>query len=166
MKWVWRSLLLGLVIAGSVWLWLTLYPSPEKVIRDRLGQLARQATFTPGESDLVQLGKISGLTGFFTDEVEVKLNFRDRAQHGSLTHEMIQAGAATARQQFPHGFKIEFLDPVVVLSAARDQATVELTMKATVPGDKNLDVQEMKFALRKKDDRWLIYAAETVKTLK
>ena len=166
MKWLWRSLAIIALLAGGIWLWLVTHPSPEKIIRGQLRLLAGQVSFNPPESDLARLGKIAGLTRFFTPEVEVKLAFRDLAERGNITHEFIQAAGATLRENFSSGLKIEFLDVNITLAPGKDYATAELTMKATTPGDNQFNVQEMKFAVRKVNDQWLIYRVETVRTLK
>ena len=166
MKWLWRLLALSLILAGGIWLWITLHPTPEKMIRSRLRRLADQVSFTRDESELTRLGKISGVTSFFTEEVEIKLAFREFVQRGNVTHEMLQAGAVEFRKQMPRGLKVEFLDVIVTHAPGADFATAELTMKATMPGDSDFNVQEMKFALHKLKDNWLIYRVETVRTLK
>ena len=165
MKWLWRLLAILLVIGGGIWLWLALNPNPQKVIRTRLHQLAREATFSPAESNLVRLGKISRLPGYFADEVEVKVTYRDFAGSRTFNREMILAAAASLRENMPSGWKVEFLDQVVTLKDDAN-ATVELTMKSTTPGENQLNAQEMKFALSKTNDLWLIYRVETVRTLK
>jgi len=166
MNWLWRLLALLALLAGGVWLWLFLHPGPQKLIHAQLRQLAEQVSFPAAESDLARLGKIASLTRFTTPEVEVKLAFRDFSQRGMITHEMIQAGVASLRQNAPGGLKVEFLDVNVTLAPSKEFATAELTMKATTPGDTELNVQEMKFALHKTNDLWLIYRVETVRTLK
>src|SRR5688572_4825181 len=147
MKWIWRTVIILVLAGAGVWLWLVLNPSPQKVIRGQLHRLAAQVSFTTGESDLAQLGKIAGITRFFTPEVEVKLAFRGRVEQGVITHEFIQAGAASIRQNAPGGLKVEFLDLNVTMTPDRGAATVELTLKATTPGDNQFNVQEMKFDL-------------------
>ena len=54
MKIVFRLILLAALLALGVWLWFVLFPSPEKIIRQRLTELARTASFSSGESDLAQ----------------------------------------------------------------------------------------------------------------
>ena len=166
MKWLWRTLAILVLVGVAVWLWLTLFPSPEKVVRRHLHRLAAQVSFTPAESDLARLGKIAGLTRYFTPEVEVNLAFRGRSEHGVITHEFIQAGGASLRENAPNGLQVEFIDINVTVSPARDTAAAELTMKVTAPGDNQFNVQEMKFDLRNTSDQWLIHRVETVRTLK
>jgi hypothetical protein len=165
MKWLWRSLAILVVLAGGFWLWQALNPSPQKIIRARLQQLAREFTFSPSESDLARLGKISRLPGYCAEEVEVQIAFRDHAEQRTFTREMILAAATGLRHEVANGLKVEFLDQQVALDGNAN-AVVELTMKVTTPGDNQFNVQEMKFALSKTNDQWLIYRVETVRTLK
>jgi len=166
MKWLWRTVAILIIGGAGVWLWLTLNPSPQKVIRGQLHRLAAQVSFTTAESDIARLGKIAGITRFFTPEVDVKLAFRGRSEQGVITHEFIQAGTASLRENAPGGLQVEFLDLNVTMSPDRRAATVELTLKATTPGDNQFNVQEMKFDLGRTNDQWLIYRVETVRTLK
>jgi hypothetical protein len=166
MKWVRRLLALALVAACAVWAWTVFFPSPEKIIIRRLNHLARQVSFSDRENDLTRLGKIGSVTGFFANEVELKLDFRDTVLRRTITHEGIQAGTATIRVQQPEGIKVELLDPQISLPPGGEFASAELTMKATTPGERDFNMQEMRVALRKVNDVWLIYRVETIRTLK
>ena len=165
MKWFWRLLLFLIVLAGGGWLWFIFHPSPQKIIRTHLHELAAQVSFERAESDLTRLGKVAGITRFFVEEVEINLAFRGVTRSEQITGEMLQAGLAEMRTVWPRGLQVEFLDINVTLSG-QEFATAELTMKTTVPGEKDFDVYEMKFALRKAKEQWLIHRVETVRTLK
>ena len=55
----------------------------------------------------------------------------------------------------------------IEMGAGNDSAIVDLTLKAKVPGETDLIVQELKFTLKKSDGgTWYITRVETVKTLK
>ena len=56
MKILFRLILLAVVAAAGVWLWTVLFPGPEKVIRRRLAEIARLASFNASESPLAALG--------------------------------------------------------------------------------------------------------------
>ena len=51
MKIALRLVLLAALAALGVWLWMILFPSPEKVIRQRFAALARAASSSADESD-------------------------------------------------------------------------------------------------------------------
>jgi hypothetical protein len=41
-----RLVLIAVVVGAGVWLWIVLFPGPEKIIRQRLAEIARLASFT------------------------------------------------------------------------------------------------------------------------
>jgi len=61
--------------------------------------------------------------------------------------------------------KIEFPDMNVTIAPDGQTAKVNLTGKASVPGERDISAQEFNFKLRKVDGKWLIYQVETVRTL-
>ncbi|HEY2082608.1 MAG TPA: hypothetical protein VGI88_07460, partial [Verrucomicrobiae bacterium] len=61
--------------------------------------------------------------------------------------------------------KVEFPDMNVTIDPGGGTAKVNLTAKATVPGEKDISAQEFNFLIKKVDGKWLIYKVETVKTL-
>ena len=54
----------------------------------------------------------------------------------------------------------------MTMAPDRQSAVADLTAKAAVPGQKDFEVQEMKFVLKKINGEWLITRAETVKTFR
>ncbi|MGP8219807.1 MAG: hypothetical protein ACLQPI_10235, partial [Limisphaerales bacterium] len=71
MKITLRFLLFAALVALGIWLWFILFPSPEKVIRQRLVELARTASASSGESELARLAAARGVSGFFSTNVEL-----------------------------------------------------------------------------------------------
>ena len=71
--WSLRLILLAVVIALGVWGWRTFFPSPEKIIRKRLGELAKAASFVPNEGPLAKAWNASLLADFFTPDVQVRV---------------------------------------------------------------------------------------------
>jgi hypothetical protein len=159
-----RLALLAAAIAAGVWLWTVFFPSPEKIIRARLAQLAGDASFNSGEGTLVVLNKTEKLAGLFSTNVEVNLDVPGRFQHSFASRGEIALAAAAARSEVS-GLKVEFLDANVVVGADKLSATADLTVKAQAAGDKDFIVQEMKFTFQKIGGDWLITRVETVRTL-
>jgi hypothetical protein len=60
---------------------------------------------------------------------------------------------------------VEFVDVNIEISPDKKSATVNLTAKARVPGEKDWVPQELKFLLQKIEGDWLISRVETVRTL-
>lgn len=164
MRWLFRIVLAAAVAGVLLWLWTIFFPSPEAVIRKRLTELAQQASFNPSEGEIARPLNAASLAGFFTPDIELALNVREFNQQGTFTREQIVQGALAMRN-LVQGLKVEFLDSVVSLESDRQSADVSLTMRASVPGDKNFSVQEMKLRLRKIDGKWYIFRVETVRTL-
>jgi hypothetical protein len=164
MKIVFRCLLIVALAALGVWLWLVLFPSPEKVIRKRLTELARTASFSANESDLARLVHAQHLAGFFATNIEVNLNVPGRVQHTLMGREEI-AQAALAASKTVGGLKVKFPDVNVMVAPDKQSASVDLTVEAHVSGERDPVVQEMKFTLQKTDGEWLITRVETVRTL-
>lgn len=154
----------AILIALCVWGWLVLFPSPERVIRTRLKDLAKTASFSGKEGPLAKAYNAEKLSGYFAPDVTVVV---DVPGHGAQTFEgrdtVLQAALA-ARQNLS-GLKVEFLDINVTLGGDKQFATVNLTGKGTVPGESDYFVQEMKFGFKKIDGKWLITRVETIKTL-
>ena len=159
-----RLALLAAAAAAGVWLWTVFFPSPEKIIRAQLAQLARDASFNSGEGTLVVLNKAEKLASFFSTNVEVNLDVPGRFQH-SFDNRIEIAQAAAAARSAVGGLKVEFLDADVAVGADKSSATADLTVRAQAAGDRDFIVQEMKFTFQKIGGDWLITRVETVRTL-
>jgi len=164
MKTVFRVILLAALLALGVWLWFVLFPSPEKVIRKRLTELARTASFSSGESDLARLAAAQSLAGFFATNVEINIDVPGRIQHRLLGRDEIKEAALGARSTLG-GLKVTFPDINVAVAPDKQSAVVDLTVEASVAGESDSIVQEMKFTFQQTDGEWLITRIETVSTV-
>jgi hypothetical protein len=163
-KTVFRFILLAALVALGVWLWFVLFPSPERIIRQRLTELARTASFSSGESDLARLAAAQKLAGFFTTNVEADFNVPGRVQHQLLGRDEIKQAAFGARSTL-RGLKVTLPDINVTVAPDKQSAVVDLTVEANIAGEHDTIVQEMKFTLQQTDGEWLITRVETVRTL-
>ena len=163
-KWLWR-LIVVIVLAGlGYWGWRVWFPSPEQVIRKRLTELARTASFSGSEGTLVTLAYARGLTAFCTPDVEITIDIPGYSRETiNGQGELLQA-AAGARTRL-NGLTVQFFDILVNVAPDRNSATAELTARADVARERDFYVQELKFKLKKVDGKWLIFQAETVKIL-
>lgn len=164
MKIVVRLLLLAGLLALGLWLWTVLFPSPEKLIRKRIAQVASLASFSTGEGLVKQGLRVQSLANCFGAKVEVAIDRPGNQHHELAGRDEIVQTAMLARQNF-RWLKIELLDPNVVLSPDKESAVVNLTLRVRFPDQKDFIVQEMKFSLQKIDREWLIIRIETVRTL-
>ncbi|MGA9449769.1 MAG: hypothetical protein WBW41_00330 [Verrucomicrobiia bacterium] len=164
MKIVFRLILLAALIALGVWLWFVLFPSPEKIIRQRLTELARTASFSSGEGNLARLAAAEDIAGYFATNVEVDINVPGRVQHTLVGRAEIQQAALGARERLS-GLKVTFPDINITVAADKQSATADLTVEANIAGERDSIVQEMKFTFQNTEDGWLIARIETVRTL-
>jgi hypothetical protein len=164
MKTVLRFILLAALAALGVWLWFVLFPNPEKIIRQRLTELARTASFSSGEGNLAKLAAAQSLAGFFATNVEINIDVPGRIQHRLLGRDEIKEAALGARSTLS-GLKVHFPDVNLTVAPDKQSATADLTVEATVAGERDAIVQEMKFTLQQTDGEWLIVRIETVRTL-
>lgn len=159
------QIVLAVAIVGlAIWGWTSLHPSPEKVIRSRLNNLAKTMSFKAGSGVLSQAYNAEKASEFFTPDIEVDINlagFEPIAMHGR--EEMVQY-MMYARSHVK-ALKIEFPDVNVTIAPDGQTAKVNLTGKAVVPGERDISAQEFNFKLKKVDGKWLIYQVETVRTL-
>ena len=163
-KWV-GFIMVAAVLAGlGYWIWLTFFPSPEKAIRKQLQALAAAASFPVNEAPRAKLANAQKLGNFFTTDVEVTVETPGRAQQTfSGRDELVQA--ALGAHSSLNGLNVEFLDINVTVAPNKQTAVANLTARARIPGDRDFNVQELKFSLKKVGGDWLIYKVETVKTL-
>jgi 4-amino-4-deoxy-L-arabinose transferase-like glycosyltransferase len=163
-QWFWRILLAVGVLALAGWLWTVFFPSPERVIRKRLTELAKVATVNGNEAPLAVLLNSQKLGGFFTADTEIALDVPGRSQQvlngrDNLVQASVQFRPAVGNLQ------VEFYDIVVTMASDKTTAEASLTLVARVAGERDKIVQELKFKLNKAEGSWRIYRLETVKTL-
>ena len=164
MKIALRFILLAALVALGVWLWFVLFPSPEKVIRQRLTELARIASFSSNESDLARLAAARSLAGFFFTNVEFQVELPELARRDSMDRNEITQAAFAVRSR-AGGLKVKFPDINVTVAPDKQSAVADLTVEANISGERDPMVQEMKFTLQKIDGKWLITRVETVRTI-
>jgi cytoskeletal protein RodZ len=164
MKLIVRIVLVVALAALGIWLWTVLFPNPEKVIRQRLTELARTASSSSGESDLARLAAARSLAGFFSTNVEFQVELPELARRDSMDRDEITQAAFAARSRVG-GLKVKFPDINVTVAPDKQSAVADLTVEANISGERDPMVQEMKFTLQKIDGKWLITRVETVRTI-
>lgn len=162
MKIIFRLVLLAVLVAAGVWLWTIFFPSPEKVIRRRLAEIARLASFNANENPLAALGRAQKLAGFCRPDLHVKLAAPASVEHTFESREEIAQTDLAARAAFGGTLKIEFVDVLVTLAPDKQSAEADLT--ARMQSSSDLNVQEIKLTLKKVDGQWLVTRAETIRT--
>jgi hypothetical protein len=164
MKLARRLILVVAFLAAGWWLWSVFFPSPQKAIRRHLEKTARLASFRATEGAMERLGNIAEFAKCFSQDVEVRFETPGGSSQSLAGRDDILRAAGLARN-YGNALQVEFLDSILSVAPDRQTATVDLTVRARVPGDHEFFVQEMKLHLKKIGRAWLIIRAETVKTL-
>ncbi|HEX3988859.1 MAG TPA: hypothetical protein VHZ30_05460, partial [Verrucomicrobiae bacterium] len=90
-----RIVIAALVAAAFVWLWGVVFPSADKVIRKRLAETARAASFDPSQSALSRMAGAQPLQYFFATNVEINIDLPGhQARQMSGRDEILQAALA------------------------------------------------------------------------
>jgi len=162
MKMVYRLILLAALAAAGVWLWTILFPSPENIVRKRLAQVASEASFNSGENALIGAARAENLAGRFGTNVEININVPEYGQHEFVGRDEITQAAAGVRMRLS-SLKVEFPDVSVTVAPDKLSAVADVAMKVQAAGQKDIDVEEMKFTFQKIGGDWLITRVETVR---
>lgn len=164
MKMVSRLILAVALAALAVWLWTVFFPSPEKIIRKRLAKLAQDASFSQGENDLVKIATAQNIPGFFSSNVEVNITIPGHEQQQMAGREEVRT-AAIASRTAATDLDVKFPDVNVTVAPDKSSATADVTVDATVSGERDSIVQELKITFQKTDGDWLINKVETVQNV-
>ena len=159
-----RAGLLGLVLGLSYLGWTFFFPSPERIIQKRLRKIAQLASFASNEGSLAKLANSQKLTTFCTSDVEITVDIPGRISHKLVGRDELLQAVMAARSTL-NSLKVEFLDVGVMVGGDKQSAVARLTAKASFPGERIPEVQELKIEFRKVDRDWLVEHAETVRTL-
>lgn len=164
MKTVSRLVLLAAVAGLGVWLWMLLFPSPEKVVRNKISALAAAATFDARVSNLIRASKASSVAGMFASDAQIVIETTGAGARTLSGSDEIREAAIGGFGTLP-SLNVQFLDITAQVGADRQSAEANCTAQVRVGEGKDYEVQELRFRLRKIDGDWRISRVETVKTL-
>lgn len=148
----------------AFWLWIILFPSPEKAVLKKIASLAATATFRVDDSNLTRAAKAGNLVSLFAADAQIILDAPGQGARTLAGSDEIHAAALGGFASLPQ-LKVQFLDVTVRIAADQQTADATCTAKVNAGDSKDFGVQEMHFQLKKVDGNWLITRAETVKTL-
>ena len=151
-QWLFRIVLVVALAVLAFWAWHLLFPGPEQLIRKQLMQLSRMAS-------------AQKLTTFFTPDTELVVDVPGRLERTFTGREEVLEAAAGVRTML-HSLMVEFFDLVITVAPDKQTAVVQLTAKATMPGESVPEVQRVKAEFKHSNGEWLISRAETVKALR
>ena len=156
-----QFVLVAVVVVAGICLWTVIFPSPQHIIRARLNEMARDASFNDGQPALSEYLAAQTIGGFFSTNVQVVLN-----DPGSLVDtlngrdQIIQT--VIGIHESVNNFKVDFPDINVTVAPDKNSATADLTIRAQVGGKDDSMAEEMKLTFEKIDGQWLITHVETV----
>jgi hypothetical protein len=159
-----RLVLLAALIGLGIWLWTIFFPSPEKVIRKQLLSLADDVSFTQNQNNLIKMAHAQSVADFFTTNVVINITGPDHGQQITMSYDEITAAALALRQHATDA-TVKFPDIVVTVAPDKNSATADVTVDATISGEPDAILQEVKFGFEKDDGHWLINHAETVQVI-
>ena len=162
-EWSIRVILLAAFVALGFCGWHVFFPSPEKVIRKRLGELAKAASFSSQEGLLAKAWNATMLGEFFTPDVQVTVDVPGIQHTISGRDELLQA--VVGARSTVSSLTIEFPDIRVSVAPDKQSAVVNLNAKGKVSGQREAYLQEFRLRLIKVKRDWLINQIETAKTL-
>jgi hypothetical protein len=157
------ALLAGLIVAGF-WAWSVLFPGPEKIIQRRLVKAARLVSFTPNEGNIARIANLQQLGTLLADNIEVSVD-APGLEHHTFNQRSELTQAVLGVHSVIRGLQVKLPDIAVQLAPDKQSAIANATVEAVVTGDKDLNISELKFTLKKIDGAWLITGVESVKML-
>ena len=153
---IYVSVVLAALAGYFVYQW---WFNPNRIIKQRLGEVASALSAPPGEDDLARLARLARLRRYLDDRIRVRVG-RDSPE---LSSRDAAIGAAAGWRTPSGGWSVDFVDVDVRVNAdgtARAFATAELTAPDPQTGQQTLDSREVLFSFGKKDGDWLISEAE------
>lgn len=149
-------------VAASVWVYLAVFPSEERIIIGRLNELAA-ASSSSAENPVVRMVQVAGLGRFFTQDVRLQLG-------PGVVQEGRDGVLALAARWRPSGdMRVELPDIEVQVAPNRTVASVHLTVKVSGRNGnraKVVDARELEIQLSKHESEWLIESVEAVDPLR
>lgn len=164
MKIIARVIMLIVLAALGVWLWTIFFPPPEKIVRRDLAKLAKDVSFSKDENNLVKIADAQSVADFFASNVVVNIDVPGHEEQTMAGRDQITQAALLSRQEATD-MDVKFPDMNVAVAADKLSATADVTVQATISGEANAILQEVKFTFEKIGGQWLITRVETVRTL-
>ena len=161
---LWLGVLALAAISSGLGLYRFLVPTPERIIRQRLNEVARLASFAPNEGALAKAFNAQKLSTRCTSDVELVVTTPGHQQIVNGRDELL-ALALRARNSFS-SLTLEFPDILIVVASDKQSAVADLTARTKLGGEKEFDVREFRCALKKIDGEWLISRVESSRTLR
>jgi len=147
---------IAFVLAAA--LWFVFWPNEERVVRGRLGDIAKILTVPVNESDLARVSRLSHMRDYLSPNAQIRYSNQEPASREAVMAALAQWGRS------PDGVKVEFVDVQVTFDAAQPNlASAYLTAK--VSGRDSIDAREADVKLARENGVWVVTSAEARETL-
>jgi len=149
------------VIAFLAYHW---WPSPERAIKNRLGELAETLSVPVNDGDLGRVTRVAQLRHYFAEDVHVRAS----ASGPEITSRDALLGLLGGWTPPPGGWTIEFVDVQVTLgqeSTAQVYLTAKMSGHDPRTGESTLDAREANFTMAKQHGDWVVTSVEATETL-
>jgi hypothetical protein len=157
------ALLLGGAALGF-WLWIVLFPSPQKLVLKRISSLAATANVNAADGNFTRANKVSSLISYFSTDAEISFDVPGAGARTLTGRDEIREAAAGGYINLA-SLKVRFEDVVARIGPDKQTAVVTCTANVRANDSQDTGIQELRFQFRKIDGDWLIVRVETVKTL-
>jgi len=154
---IYVSIVLAALAGYFVYQW---WFNPNRIIKQRLGEVASALSAPAAENDLARLARVARLRRYLDDKVHIRIG---RAGPDLQSRDEV-VGAAAGWKAASNGWNVDFADIDVRVNSddtARAFVTVELTTRDPRTGQPTVDSREATLSLQKKDGNWLISEAES-----
>lgn len=156
------SLLSFVAIAFVAYQW---WPSSERAVKNRLGELAETLSVPANDGDLGRVTRVAELRHYFAEDVHVRAS----ASGPEVTSRDALLALMGGWTPPPGGWTIEFVDVHVTLGQESTTAQVYLTAKISGhdarTGEATLDAREANLTMAKQDGDWVVTSVEAAETL-
>jgi hypothetical protein len=153
---IYVSVVLAALAGYFVYQW---WFNPNRIIKQRLGEVASALSAPPAEGDVARLARLAGLGRYLDDKIHVQ--FGRGGPEFSSRDELI--GAAAGWKPQSGGWNIDFVDVDVRVNSddtARAFVTAEMTTPDPQTGQQTRDSREVAFSFGKTNGAWLISQVE------
>ncbi|HEX3625976.1 MAG TPA: hypothetical protein VH280_11185 [Verrucomicrobiae bacterium] len=161
MRIVLRLIVVAALAALGIWLWTIFFPSPEHIIRKQLTKLAQDVSFSQDENNLIKMAEAQNVATFFSSNVVVNISIPGHEQATLTGRDQIQVAAMASRQEAT-ALDVKFPDVIITVAPDKNSATADVTLNATVSGDRDAVIQELNITFQNTGGQWLISKLETV----
>jgi hypothetical protein len=133
--------------------------NPNRIIKQRLGDVASALSAPAAEDDLARLARLARLRRYLDEKIRVRVG-----RAGPELSSRDEAIGAAAAWKTPSGaWNVDFVDVDVRVNSdgtARAFVTAEMTTRDPASGQQTLDSHEVTFSLQRQSGEWLISEAD------